>query len=860
MTMNSRAFRAALMMAVALPMSVLLVTDEAAAQASDLGSVTVTGGAKPAPRKKVQASRANRQSRQTAQRATPATTAVAITSDTAVGSGAPAGSAPALAPSQGSLTATQPMSVVSDKILRDVVPVGADYNETAKVTPGFLSDNSNGAVGDSKSGWRGYKDGQFNITFDGIPFGDANDPTHHSAAYFPASFLSRVVVDRGPGYASQVGYATFGGTLSLNSLQLSDKKGASVEQSFGNNGTFTTNIQAQSGAEKPGDTKALIAVSRATTDGALQYGEYKINQGLIKIEKQVGDLKVTALASGGTENYNNTGNITRYQWAIFGKSYGAVNGDPRTQQYVGYNNSKKATDLEYIHLETDVAGFKVDNKAYTYSYWYPSLQNNGSDQSLIGVKGTGLNTVKVPTFNGSVWGSTTYTITGVAANSPSTNANGDVVGYVKNNNYRAFGDILNLQRDLNLAGTTGVLKGGVWFESISNDRKQEFADYTTGALFPQLTATPKTTTYLINGVSTTTTLQNQVASPTTASQSYKLLLNSQISNIQPFIEYEWHPTKDWTITPGYKYESFTRNHLAAVNQTTLQPADFQKTYTANLPFLSTRYSVTDNLTVYGQASKGFLAPTVSAYYVYDSAFNSGSIAPQSTTNYQIGAVYKTEDFTVSGDVYRVTATNFPVTTTATDGTVSYSNGGTAQYQGLELEGTYKLVNNFAAYASGALISAKYVEGGNKGLRVGDAPSHTLAGGLIYDDQTFFASLIHRVYGSYYGSSGQVVAATDAATNTLGNPLLNKVPSWNSTDLAAGVRTDFLKKMGFGEKAQLKIGVSNLFNHRDITEISGSPAQISDATWAASATDPLKSQLSYTFQAGRTFYVSAKVDF
>ena len=405
---------------------------------------------------------------------------------------------------------------------------------------------------------------------------------------------------------------------------------------------------------------------------------------------------------------------------------------------------------------------------------------------------------------------------------------------MKNNNYRAFGDILNLQRDVNLGGTTGVLKAGVWFESISNDRKQEYIDYTTGALFPTLTATAA-------GVTT----------PTTAAQSYKLLLNSQISNIQPFIEYEWHPTKDWTITPGYKYESFSRNHLAAVNQTTLQPADFQKTYTANLPFLTTNYRLTDNWSIYGQASKGFLAPTVSAYYVYDSAFNSNTIAPQSTTNYQLGTVYKTEDLTVSADVYRITATNFPVVQNFTNGAQIYTNAGTAQYQGLELEGTYKVINNFAAYASGALISAKYVEGANKGLRVGDAPSYTLAGGLIYDDQTYFASAIHRVYGSYYGSTGQVVA--DASTPTA-DVLLNKVSSWNSTDIVAGVRTDVLKKMGFGEKAQLKIGVNNLFNHRDITEIAGSPAKITDAAWATQTT------LTYLFQAGRTYYVSAKIDF
>ena len=235
---GSRLLRAALMTAVVFPFALDHVADAAYAQTQDLGSMTVSGGAKPAPRKKVRQTRAPRANatRQAAQTAAPAV--VPVSSDAAIGSGAPAGSAPALAPSQGSLNAFQPTSIVSDKIIKDVVKVGADYNETAKYTPGFVSNNANG-IGDSKSGWRGYQDGQFNITFDGIPFGDANDPSHHSAAYFPASFLSRVTVDRGPGAASQFGYATFGGTLGLNSLELSDKAGASVQASAGTQSTFT---------------------------------------------------------------------------------------------------------------------------------------------------------------------------------------------------------------------------------------------------------------------------------------------------------------------------------------------------------------------------------------------------------------------------------------------------------------------------------------------------------------------------------------------------------------------------------------------------------------------------------------------
>jgi len=118
-------------------------------------------------------------------------TGLPISSPDAVGSKAPPGSAPALAPSQAPLDSFEPTSIVSDKILRDVVIPSGDYNDAVKYTPGFYSSNPNGPLGDTKGGWRGFQDGQYNITFDGIPFGDENDPTHHSAAYFPAAFLGQ---------------------------------------------------------------------------------------------------------------------------------------------------------------------------------------------------------------------------------------------------------------------------------------------------------------------------------------------------------------------------------------------------------------------------------------------------------------------------------------------------------------------------------------------------------------------------------------------------------------------------------------------------------------------------------------------
>ena len=734
-----------------------------------------------------------------------------ISSPAAVGSRAPAGSAPALAPAQASLRAFEPGSIVSDKVIRDLVPPTSDYNETIKYTPGVVSNNINGLLGDSKSGWRGFVDGQFNITFDGVPFGDANDPTHHSAAYFPGYFLGSVIADRGPGAASQAGYATFGGTLSLNSKDLTDTRSANVTGSYGSYNTQQGGLSLQTGLIGESGVRALVQYSHAQTDGAINYGKVNQNQYLLKLDKQIGDFKVTVFGNYGLENYNNVNPITYSQWQTYGKNYGQVNNNPRSQQYVGYNNSQKATDMEYIDVNGRVAGFRVDNKVYTYSYSYPTYQNNGADQTIEGnasyANGGSINSVSIPTITG---GKIKQTINGVA--------NGDVTGYIKFNNYRAYGDSLKVERDLDLGMFSGTVRTGIWAEQVDNERFQLYEDYTTGKTYTQLGAS------------------NQAA--------YKLNLASHITNVQPYIEYDWKPIEGLTITPGYKYESFTRHHVAAVNQTTLQPITYDHTYDVSLPFLAARYQVSDEVTVYAQASQGFLAPTVSAYYVFDPSV--GGIKPQTTTNYQAGVVFKNERLTADIDIYQVTAENFAITTTTSTGQQYYVNSGTARYQGLEAEGSYSLFNGLSAFGSLALMDSRFIKGKNQGLRTPDAPTTTFSVGGIYDDGRFFGSALTKVVGDFYGSGGQTVSTATA------NSGLNHVSGYNTTDIVVGYRADLMPLTGVAKQATLKLGVYNVFDHKSVAEIGGSPSTLVQ-------NDP-KNSLSYSFLPGRLIYGSLSIDF
>ena len=762
--------RAALSASISM-LSLMLATGAALAQATDSGSVDVQAG-----------------------RALPP-----IESRAAVGSQAPAGTAPALAPAQGSLDSIEPTSIISDKVIRDVILPTSDYNEVVKYTPGWNSANVNGLLGDAKGGWRGLADGQYNVTFDGIPFGDENDPTHHSAAYFPAAFLSSVVVDRGPGSASQAGYATFGGTMSLNSTALQDQFSGSITGSIGTYNTQSTVVTVQTGKIGDSDARAVLQYSNALTYGALQYGKYYQNQFLLKAQDKFGDFTVTTLATYGTENYNNVTGITYPQWQAYGKRYGAVNGNPASQEFVGFNNSQKQTDLEYVDVDGTLRGWHIDNKIYSYSYEYPTYQNNGINQSGVG-NATSAN-------KGTVAHAVVY---------PGGTINpGDVLGYIKFNDYRAYGDTFKAEHQLDLGVFSGLLRAGLWYEHGDNGRFQEYEDYTTGQTYQALGA--------------------PVAS------SYKVLLDSHIDTFQPYAEYEWTPIDGLTITPGVKNISFNRTHNAAVNNTSLQPLYFSHTYGVTLPYFSANYRLTNNLSVYGQASQGYLVPTVSAFYVLNPSLN--SIKPQTTDNLQVGAVYKSEKITADFDVYRIKAYNYGTTLNLPGGDQVYVNNGSVEFHGVEGEGSYVFAPGWSAYASFAIISAQSTAAPH--LRVGDAPRFTAAGGAVFDNGKFFGSVLERMVGDFYGSSGQ--SANSATTNGS----LNLVKGYMTTDIVGGIRGRELQEFGYLKNATFRAGIYNLFDKRSISEIAGSTSGLTSIN---------NTSLTYSFLPGRTVFGSVTLGF
>ena len=108
--------------------------------------------------------------------------------------------------SQDSLDAVEPQSFISSEFIKNFTPATTDFSELINIAPGTISYNPNGVgLGQGTMYFRGFVDGDYNITWDGIPFNDSNNPTHHSWVFFPGPWIGGVDFDRSPGSASTVG-------------------------------------------------------------------------------------------------------------------------------------------------------------------------------------------------------------------------------------------------------------------------------------------------------------------------------------------------------------------------------------------------------------------------------------------------------------------------------------------------------------------------------------------------------------------------------------------------------------------------------------------------------------------------------
>src|SRR6202012_5581558 len=136
--------------------------------------------------------------------------------------------------SQSTLDTETPKSEIGSEFIREFTPPDTDYTEIIQIAPGVVSYNSNGVgLGQGTVYFRGFPDGNFDYTWDGIPFNDTNNPTHHSWVFFPGVWIGSVDFDRSPGTASTIGPATYGGSINLLSPEVPSEQSIQPQVSYG---------------------------------------------------------------------------------------------------------------------------------------------------------------------------------------------------------------------------------------------------------------------------------------------------------------------------------------------------------------------------------------------------------------------------------------------------------------------------------------------------------------------------------------------------------------------------------------------------------------------------------------------------
>ena len=687
-----------------------------------------------------------------------------------------------LAPMDALLDATSARTEVSSAFIQNFTAPTSDFSELIQQAPGAFSVNPNGVgLGDSKTYFRGFADGGYDITFDGIPFNDTNDPTHHSWAFFPSPWIGGVDFDRSPGDATTIGPAPYGGSINLLSRELSPAQNLRASISYGSFNTLLRDFEYDSGGIG-GVTRRnnlFVDVHELTSDGYQTYNAQQRIGGSLKYQLRLSDKATLTGFSGVLLLDTNTPDAktpTRGNITLHGRNY-LLSGDPTNSLYYGYNSYHVPTDFEYVAYRSSFArGWNVYATPYTMSY------NNA--QYFANAPST-LNGVVTPANCVPVANKQKVYVSPCATN--------------KTNTYRKYGENSTATQ----VSRFGIFSGGLWYEWAATDRFQ----------------TPSTPFQ-----------RNDDALP---NFHEKFWTNSY----NPYGQYRFHATKKLDITGGLKYARFT--------QDLKQYADNGKTvgllggtpvnsngvttgltggsaYVRNyggygtwLPSASAHYGLKPNWTAYGQFATGSVIPPSS---VFDTTGSKVSVLPKPTTakTYQGGSVLKFRKLTLDADVYYTHFQNTYVSSPDPNDTSSilFQQGGDSVSKGFEAEANVYVGHGLSFYGNGTAGTARYVSQTINGVTnlnyqhwVANTPSNTESLGFTYQRRTFDIGMFNKRVGPLWndakGTAGTVNQVIPIDPFNIANLFFNYT-------IRNGSRFD---------QTKVKLSFNNLFNTDAVTGIA-----------------------------------------
>jgi len=618
------------------------------------------------------------------------------------------------APSGNTLEATSARTEITPEFIKNFMSPIADYAEIVNYAPGTFSLNPNGiGLGQGKTFFRGFSDGEYTMTFDGIPFEDTNSPTHHSWANFPSGWTTGVDFDRSAGLASDIGPTNFGGSIHLLSPQLSPDPDILATVSYGSWNTRLLQLDADSGFFGP-DKKSsfLMDMQQLLSDGYQTDNFQKRVAGYGKYQYRFSDRTSLTLYGGLVDIWTNTPNTTNptaAQVAQYGDNFllqgnellstGAPN-----PYYFGFNFYHVQTDFEYAAYNTDLGnGWKFDTKAYTTRYWNKQNYQNGATVNL-------------------------------SLNKPS--------GVDKLNGYRHAGDTVTLSN----ASRWGIFRTGAWYDWAYTDRYQIPSNILTWADTP---------------------LGNFHEHFTT--QSFMPFAEYEWHPLQKFVITAGIKAADYNMTLNqYQDNGKTVGCLggtASTDPVTKAPICIGggpfTTHSTNwnnwLPNLAARYFFKSNWSGYAQFSEGSVIPP-SAVFDTLNGNPTTPAKPQLAKTYQVGSVIKFRRWTLDADAYYVHFQNaYDSYIDPTTNELVFIASGPINTKGIEAESNVIIGWGLSLYLNASMGSSKYQEGGfpNGGLWEANSPKNVETIALLWRHKSWDLGFLDKRVGTMYNDNGSL---------------------------------------------------------------------------------------------------------
>jgi len=730
-----------------------------------------------------------------------------------------------LAPVKALLDAASPRTEISSLYIREFTSPMTDFSDITQAAPGTMSFSVNGiGNGQAKTWYRGFKDGMYTMTWDGVPFQDSNDPTHHSWAYVPAPAISYIDFDRSPGTASDVGPANFGGSIHMFSPKLSNSMQIQGAVSYGSFNSTQYLGQFNSGLFAGNKANFWFEGHHQNSDG-YQTGNYQQRTAATaKLTYKLTSATNFALVGTSIIVDSNTPNsdATRRQLFHHGDNYLMENnqyladGVTLNPQWYRYYNYHIPTNFEVATLDSDLgSGWTVNSKTYTYSYSNHQHYQNKQDSDLI--------TTALPSDvpDGQSLSAITETL--------SSNS-----GINKLNQYNRIGEIATFAS----ASRYGVLRFGSWVEWTTTHRYQVGSD-------------PRT--WL----------------DSTVLKDLKFHERFWTDSVQPYLEYQYVGFPRWTITAGIK---------SALYRMTLQQYADGKTvgnlggnafvyhsalYNSWLPSIEANYRIRSNWSAYGQYGRGSVIPPSS---VFDATGAQVGTLPKPTTadTVQGGSVFRTNHFSVDADVFHIHfQNNYTSYYDSTAGMTYYYAAAPSNTIGFEGEGNIALTHTLSFVLNGTAGQAKYEAANAYTTPTGSAfaamPSYwvsnaahdTESAGLTYQSKGISFGLFNKRIGTRYDAAGNATSVINGVTTTLGSGQnMTYDPFWMSNLFVNYT----IRKNSFFDGSKIKLSINNLLDNHDQVAISSAANSAAPLVpYVKSANDQLNllpgRSVMITFQMG-----------